>query len=154
MEDKLYEQNGNSSNQRSLPQTDEIITNDGNDNKQSNEKIKVTSLWQFICHISNKKDFVLITLGAIGSIFSAISGPIMSHTFGGAINDFSDVYELDKDDPTYEIKIQHFVENVRKTITKYLVIGSILFVANFFQAFGWQYSAFRQIHTLKKIILI
>ena len=150
MEDKLYEQNGNSNNQRSLPQTDEILINDDNNNKQSNKNKKNISLWKFICHISNKKGFLLITLGAIGSIFSAISGPIMSHTFGGAINDFSDVYELDKDDPTYKIKIQHFVENVRRTITKYLVIGSILFVANFIQAFGWQYSAFRQIHTLKK----
>ena len=149
MEEKLYEQNGKSNNNSTLAQTVDISFNDDSKNIQPNEAKKNISVWIFVCHFSNAKGLLLIAMGTLGSIISAISGPIMSYNFGGAINDFSDVYELDKDDPSYDIKIQQFVDNVKKVYTNYLILGTILFMANFIQAFGWQYSAFRQIHTLK-----
>ena len=111
---------------------------------------KQASVFKLISHLSGKAEIILIILGTIGSIISAISGPIMSYTFGGAINDFSDIQDLDKNSDDYQKKIDDFVENVKGVYTRYLILGTILFISNFLQAFGWQYSAFRQIHKLKE----
>ena len=74
----------------------------------------------------------------------------MSYTFGGAINDFSDIQDLSKDDINYQIKIDEFVVNIKGVYTRYLILGSILFCSNFLQQFSWQYSAFLQIYKLKQ----
>ena len=130
----------------------EISIDDKNTEKGKKEKAQKqsASIWKLIYHLSGKRELLLIILGIIGSIISAISGPIMSYIFGGAINDFSDIQHLDKEDPNYKIKIDEFVENVKGIYSRYLILGAILFVSNFLQAFGWQYSAFRQIHKLKE----
>ena len=46
-------------------------------------------------------------------------------------------------------KINYFSHRINKIINRYLILGGILFISNFLQAFGWQYSAFLQIHKLK-----
>ena len=108
------------------------------------------SICKLIYHLSGPKEKFLIFLGTIGSIISAISGPIMSYTFGGAINDFSDIQDLSKDDINYQIKIDEFVLNIKGVYTRYLILGAILFCSNFLQQFSWQYSAFLQIFKLKE----
>ena len=113
-------------------------------------KMKSATICKLIYHLSGPKEKILIFLGTIGSIVSAISGPIMSYTFGGAINDFSDIQDLSKDDKNYQIKIEEFVLNIKGVYTRYLILGAILFCSNFFQQFSWQYSAFLQIYKLKE----
>ena len=112
-------------------------------------KEKSVSLCKLIYHLSGPKEKLLILLGTIGSIISAVSGPIMSYTFGGAINDFSDVQDLSKTDPNYQTKIDEFENNIRGVYTRYLILGAILFGSNFLQQFSWQFSAFLQIYKLK-----
>ena len=57
-------------------------------NKTKTEKKWSISIWRLLYHLSTKKEVFLMLLGTLGSIISAISGPIMSYNFGGAINDF------------------------------------------------------------------
>ena len=129
----------------------EMLIDDEIESKKDKEKDKKeASLFKLIYHLSGKTEIFLIIIGTIGSIISAISGPIMSYTFGGAINDFSDIQDLDKNSEDYQKKIDDFVENVKSVYIRYLILGTILFISNFMQAFGWQYSAFRQIHKLKE----
>ena len=90
-------------------------------------KMKSATICKLIYHLSGPKEKILIFLGTIGSIVSAISGPIMSYTFGGAINDFSDIQDLSKDDKNYQIKIEEFVLNIKGVYTCYLILGAILF---------------------------
>ena len=118
--------------------------------EQTEPEKKSISICKLIYHLSGPKEKFLIFLGTIGSIVSAISGPIMSYTFGGAINDFSDIQDLSKDDINYQIKIDEFVVNIKGVYTRYLILGSILFCSNFLQQFSWQYSAFLQIYKLKQ----
>ena len=118
--------------------------------EQTEPEKKSISICKLIYHLSGPKEKFLIFLGTIGSIISAISGPIMSYTFGGAINDFSDIQDLSKDDINYQIKIDEFVVNIKGVYTRYLILGSILFCSNFLQQFSWQYSAFLQIYKLKQ----
>ena len=73
----------------------------------------------------------------------------MSYNFGGAINNFSELREIEDIELNSE-KIISFTNSIDKTIKRYLILGSILFISHFLQAFGWQYSAFRQIHRFKE----
>ncbi len=107
------------------------------------------SIWRLLMHLSGKKEMILMILGTSGSILSAISGPIMSYNFGGAINNFSELREIEDIDLNSE-KIISFTNSIDNTIKRYLILGSILFISHFLQAFGWQYSAFRQIHRFKE----
>ena len=116
-------------------------------NKPKNKSVSICKL---IYHLSGTKEKFLIFLGTIGSIVSAVSGPIMSYTFGGAINDFSDIQDLTKDDINYQTKLDEFTSNIKGVYTRYLILGSILFCSNFLQQFSWQYSAFLQIYKLKE----
>ena len=141
---------GRFNDEKLLKQSHELYIDDEGNNSSSNEPKKTSSVCKLIFHLSNKIELFLIILGVLGSIISAISGPIMSYMFGGAINDFSDVQDLNVNDQNYEIKMNQFVENIKKVFNRYLILGTILFISNFMQAFGWQYSAFRQIHKLKK----
>ena len=113
------------------------------------EKKKSISIWRLLFHLSNRKEVFLMLLGTFGSIISAISGPIMSYNFGGAINDFSELQNIEEIDEDSE-EVKSFTDSINKTINRYLILGAILFVSNFLQAFGWQYSAFLQIHKLKE----
>ena len=118
-------------------------------NKTKTEKKRSISIWRLLYHLSTKKEVFLMLLGTLGSIISAISGPIMSYNFGGAINDFSDIQNLEEIDKNSE-EIISFTNSVNAIIKRYLILGGILFMSNFLQAFGWQYSAFLQIHKLKE----
>ena len=113
------------------------------------EKKTSVSIWKLLYHLSKKKEIFLMVLGTLGSIISAISGPIMSYNFGGAINDFSDLYDIEEIDLDSE-EIKSFTNSIDSIIRRYLILGSILFISHFIQAFGWQYSAFLQIHRLKE----
>ena len=117
--------------------------------KKGKEKKKSISIWKLLYHLSSKKEMFLMLLGTFGSIISAISGPIMSYNFGGAINDFSDLKNI-KEIETNTEQIEAFTNSINNIIKRYLFLGGVLFISNFLQAFGWQYSAFLQIHKLKE----
>ena len=109
------------------------------------------SIWKLLYHLSSRKEIFFMTLGALGSIISAISGPLMSYNFGGAINNFSDIKDIESSEINLEkTKLKNFSIKIDIIIKRYLILGIILFISNFFHAFGWQYSAFFQIHNLKQ----
>ena len=116
----------------------------------TNEKRKSPNIFLLLYHLSGKKELILMSLGILGSIISAISGPIMSFNFGGAINNFSNIQNIDSTDPLYKNEIEDFISNIEKIILRYLILGGVLFTSNFLQAFCWQYSAFLQIYKLKE----
>ena len=120
--------------------------------KEENKEKQFQSpnIFQLLYHLSGKKELFLMILGIIGSIVASISGPIMSYNFGGAINNFSDIQNVDINNPLYKDQIEDFIKNVEKIIQRYLILGGILFASNFLQAFCWQYSAFLQIYKLKE----
>ena len=118
--------------------------------KKSKKKLKYNSnsILKLLFHLSTKKEIFLMLLGTFGSIISSISVPIMSYYFGGAINNFSDIKNMEEIGDNEKTK--NFEFRIDNIIKRYLYLGLILFISNFLQAFGWQYSAFLQIHKLKK----
>ena len=127
-----------------IKETDFLI-----DQSQPNNH-KSPSIFKLLYHLSGKKEMLLMLFGIIGSIFSAISGPIMSYNFGGAINNFSNIQNINSNDPLHKNEIEDFINNIETIILRYLILGGILFLSNFLQAFCWQYSAFLQIYRLKE----
>ena len=123
-----------------------LIKNIGKSKKK--EKKDSISIWKLLYHLSTKKEMFLMFLGTLGSIISAISGPIMAYNFGGAINHFSDLKNIDEIKLNSE-EIKYFKERIDNIIKRYMTLGVFLFISNFLHAFGWQYSAFLQIHQLK-----
>ena len=150
MEGKLIKLDENEDNDSVELKSNNIYNDEISDLGKIKQKNKSISICKLICHLSGSKEKFLIFLGTIGSIVSAVSGPIMSYTFGGAINDFSDIQDLSKDDINYQTKIDEFSLNIKGVYTRYLILGSILFCSNFLQQFSWQYSAFLQIYKLKE----
>ena len=126
-----------------------LLTKNFKKSKQKKLKNNSISILRLLYHLSTKKELFLMALGILGSIISAISAPLMSYNFGGAINNFSDIKDIKKIDNKSE-KINYFKSRIDIIIKRYLFLGGILFISNFFQAFGWQYSAFLQIHRLKE----
>ena len=126
------------------------------DVKQDNSSEKILknknspTIFKLLYHLSSKKEIILMILGASGSIISAIAGPIMSYNFGGAINNFSDIQNIEIKNPKYLKEIEKFIKNIDIIITRYLILGGILFISHFLQSFCWQYSAFLQIDRLKE----
>ena len=126
------------------------------DVKQDNSSEKIVkdknspTIFKLLYHLSTKKEIILMFLGASGSIISAIAGPIMSYNFGGAINNFSDIQNIEIKNPKYLKEIEKFIKNIDIIITRYLILGGILFISHFLQSFCWQYSAFLQIDRLKE----
>ena len=119
--------------------------------KSKNKKNNRVSIWKLLYHLSSKKEIFFMSLGALGSIISAVSGPLMSYNFGGAINNFSYIKDIENIEINIEqSKIKYFRIKIDIIIKRYLILGIILFISHFFHAFGWQYSAFFQIHNLKQ----
>ena len=112
--------------------------------------VKKVSPFKLYYHISGKFEIFLMIIGAIFTIGAGCSGALISLLLGDTINDFSDTVEI-KDLPDNEYKeiIDNIEPSVNKIIKKYLIIGAVMFVCNFFMMFLWAYSSLRQMHWMK-----
>ena len=112
--------------------------------------VKKVSAFYLYYHISGKFEIFLMIMGAIFTIGSGCSGAIISLLLGDTINDFSDTVEIeDLPDEEYNTIIDNIKPEVNKLIKKYLIVGAIMFVCNFFTMFLWAYSSLRQMHWMK-----
>ena len=126
MEDKIYKSDDDKETSYSSSQLlNNILTEEIPDFVNAKPEKESVSICKLIYHLSGSKEEFLIFLGTIGCIISAISGPVMSYTFGGAINDFSNIQDLSKVDINYKIKINQFVLNIKGVYTRYLILGAI-----------------------------
>ena len=149
--DNHLEKNNNDDTYLNIHRKFELLIEDNDLPKLSfSDKKKSPNIFFLLYHLSGKKELILMCLGILGSIISAISGPIMSFNFGGAINNFSNIQNIDSKDPLYKDEIEDFITNIEKIILRYIILGGILFISHFLHAFCWQYSAFLQIYKLKE----
>ena len=149
--DNHLEKNNSDDTYLNIHRKFELLIEDNDLPKLSfSDKKKSPNIFFLLYHLSGKKELILMCLGILGSIISAISGPIMSFNFGGAINNFSNIQNIDSKDPLYKDEIEDFITNIEKIILRYIILGGILFISHFLHAFCWQYSAFLQIYKLKE----
>ena len=111
---------------------------------------KYVSPLRLYCAISNKFEIFLMIIAAILTIGSGLSTAIKSSLLGDAINNLATtVGTKELPDDEYEKLMDEVEPQIDKTIRKFLIYGSIMFVFNFLSEFLWLYSGLRQMHNFK-----
>ena len=111
---------------------------------------KYVSPFRLYCAISDKFEIFLIIIATILTIGSGLSNAIKSSLLGDAINELATtVGTKELPDDEYEKLMDEVEPKVNKTIRKFLIYGSIMFVFNFLGEFLWLYSGLRQMHNFK-----
>ena len=111
---------------------------------------KYVSPLRLYCAISNKFEIFLMIIAAILTIGSGLSTAIKSSLLGDAINNLATtVGTKELPDDEYEKLMDKVESQIDKTIRKFLIYGSIMFVFNFLSEFLWLYSGLRQMHNFK-----
>ena len=112
--------------------------------------LKNVSPFKLYYHISGKFEIFLMIVGAIFTIGAGCSGALISLLLGDTINDFTDTNEIESlPDAEYNAILDKVEPEINKMVKKFLIIGSALFVCNFFMMFLWAYSSLRQMHWMK-----
>ena len=112
--------------------------------------VKQISPFRLYYHISGKFEIFLMIAGTIFTIGAGCSGSLVALLLGDTINDFTDTSEIeDLPDNEYKEIMDKIEPSVNKMIKKFLIIGAIMFVCNFFMMFLWAYSSLRQMHWMK-----
>ena len=74
----------------------------------------------------------------------------ISLLLGDTINDFTSTSEIeDLPDDKYKAIMDKVEPSINDMSKKFLIIGAIMFVCNFFMMFSWAYSSPRQMHWMK-----
>ena len=100
--------------------------------------------------ISTKLDIFLMIIATILTIGAGLSNAIKSSLLGDAVNNLATtVGTKELPDDEYEKLMDSVEPEIDKTIKKFLIYGSIMFVFHFLSEFLWLYSGLRQMHNLK-----
>ena len=143
-----------------LSKEDKIMEKEEKEKKEEKENgeaeqnlmfgVKKISPFRLYYHISGKFEIFLMIVGTIFTIGAGCSGALISLLIGDTINDFTDTSEIeDLPDEEYKIILDRVEPSINKMIKKFLIIGVIMFVCNFFMMFLWAYSSLRQMHWMK-----
>ena len=112
--------------------------------------VKKISPFRLYYHISGKFEIFLMIAGAIFTIGAGCTGALISLLLGDTINDFTDTSEIENmPDDEYKAIMDQVEPSVNKMCKKFLIIGAIMFICNFFMMFLWAYSSLRQMHWMK-----
>ena len=111
---------------------------------------KKISVFRLYCHISGKFEIFLMIAATIFTIGAGISGPILSFLIGDGLDDFAGTSEIEElSDEEFKFILDQVKPFINKTIKKFLIVGAIMFVCNFFMVFLWDYSSLRQMLWMK-----
>jgi len=111
---------------------------------------KKISVFRLYCHISGKFEIFLMIAATIFTIGAGISGPILSFLIGDGLDDFTSTSEIEElSDEEFKFILDQVKPFINKTIKKFLIVGAIMFVCNFFMVFLWDYSSLRQMLWMK-----
>ena len=111
---------------------------------------KPVSVCKLYYYISGKFEIFLMIIATIVTIGAGCSTALKSTLLGDAINNLAvTVGTKELPDDEYKALMDTIEPQINKTIRKFLIYGSIMFVLNFLSEFLWLYSGLRQMHKLK-----
>ena len=91
---------------------------------------KSISLYRLYTHLCHKIDYLYIVLGAIGSMVSGVTMPLLAYMMSDLFSEIGNTSESVTVDDIEEMK--NVVEKaMNKQIKRFLVFGAISFVGNF-----------------------
>ena len=120
---------------------------------------KHISIFKLFFHISGPLEIFLSIIALIMTICAGCSNAAMNWLFGDTSNNFSlaaqidvikEIFGKELFDLIFNFIMEQIIEPlIIGQIKKFLVIGAIMFVCNFFMMFLWSYLALKQLHWLK-----
>ena len=111
---------------------------------------KPVSPFKLYYYISGKFEIFLMIIATLLTIGAGLSNAFKSSLLGDAINSLASTGNTkNMTNEEYNILMDHVEPQINKTIKKFLIYGSIMFVLNFLSEFLWLYSGYTQIHNLK-----
>ena len=111
---------------------------------------KPVSLFKLYYYLSGKFELLLMIIATLLTIGAGCSNALESTLLGDAINNFASTGQTQNmTNEEYNILMDNIEPQINKTINKFLIYGSIMFILNFLSEFLWLYSGLRQIHNLK-----
>ena len=108
---------------------------------------KDISIFQIYCHLAESIDYFYLVLAIIGSIAAGLALPIMSYFSTDLFSEVGNTSEY-ADDPEKLIgRVKHAFD---VQIKRFLIIGVIMFAANFLSICFWTLVGSRMCHRLKR----
>ena len=95
---------------------------------------KDISLFHIYCHLAESIDYFYMVLAIIGSIAAGLAMPIMSYLSTDLFSEVGNTSEYANDPQKLLEKVKHAFDT---QIKRFLVIGVIMFVANFLSICFW-----------------
>ena len=108
---------------------------------------KDISLFHIYCHLAEPIDYLYMVLAIIGSIAAGLAMPIMSYLSTDLFSDVGNTSEYANDPSKLLQRVEHAFDT---QIKRFLVIGAIMFVANFLSICFWTLMGSRMCHRLKR----
>ena len=110
---------------------------------------KSISLYRLYTHLCHKIDYLYIVLGAIGSMVSGVTMPLLAYMMSDLFSEIGNTSESVTVDDIEEMK--NVVEKaMNKQIKRFLVFGAISFVGNFLNVCFWTLVGERCVHHMKR----
>ena len=110
---------------------------------------KSISLYRLYTHLCHKIDYLYIVLGAIGSMVSGVTMPLLAYMMSDLFSEIGNTSESVTMDDIEEMK--NVVEKaMNKQIKRFLVFGAISFVGNFLNVCFWTLVGERCVHHMKR----
>ena len=152
--ESIYQLETKDSINNNLPREDEMNNEKEEDIEKENLifDYKPVSICKFYYHTCGKCEWFLVILAIILSVGGAINNAIKANLIGDALIYLKGIgtdWIEDLEDEFYQMAMDEIEPLINKTIKKFFIYGSILFVLNFASFFCWYYVSLRQIHNLK-----
>ena len=110
---------------------------------------KSISLFRLYTHLCEPIDYLYMVLGAIGSIGSGITMPLLAYMMSDLFSDIGNTSENVTEVDIEEMK--NVVEKaMNKQIKRFLIFGALTFVANFLNVCFWTLVGERCVHHMKR----
>ena len=121
-------------------------------------KKKYISIFSLYCNISGILEIILMIIAILATIVAGCSTAFIAVLIGDSTNDFTiavifeeleTVLTEEYFEPIYLLVLDLIEPEINVKIKRFLIIGAIMFFANFVMMFLWSYTSLRQMHWMK-----
>ena len=121
-------------------------------------KKKYISIFRLYCNISGILEIILMIIAILATIVAGCSTAFIAVLIGDSTNDFTiavifeeleTVLTEEYFEPIYLLVLDLIEPEINVKIKRFLIIGAIMFFANFVMMFLWSYTSLRQMHWMK-----
>ena len=121
-------------------------------------KKKYISIFRLYCNISGILEIILMIIAILATIVAGCSTAFIAVLIGDSTNNFTIAAIFEELESIVSEELFEFISSfvfgliepeINDKIKRFLIIGAIMFFANFIMMFLWSYTSLRQMHWMK-----